>query len=129
MLRECLIFCSMRLGVPFIALRQLEAVGDQLGRQILPSVEWWTGQSGAPTDSPVHHRTATVYVRCSISFHIGRSRPLGLGTGWRTGHCPVHTRQFDVPNRLLARATRRPLIAQLTIGRERFWLTGQSDDL
>jgi hypothetical protein len=51
MLRECLGVCSMRLGVPFIALRQLEAVGDQLGRPILPSVEWCTGQSGAPPDS------------------------------------------------------------------------------
>jgi hypothetical protein len=41
----------MRLGVPFIAPRQLGAVGDQLGRQFLPSVEWRTGhvllQSGA----------------------------------------------------------------------------------
>jgi hypothetical protein len=42
-LRECLVYSSMRLGVPFIALRQLGAVGDQLGRQILPSVEWRTG--------------------------------------------------------------------------------------
>jgi hypothetical protein len=41
----------MRLGVPFIAPRQLRAVGDQLGRQFLPSVEWCTGQSGAPPDS------------------------------------------------------------------------------
>jgi hypothetical protein len=40
----------MRLVVPFIAPRQLGAVGDQLGRQILPSVEWCTGQSRAPPD-------------------------------------------------------------------------------
>jgi hypothetical protein len=40
----------MRLGVPFIASRQLGAVEDQLGRQFLPSVEWCTGQSGAPPD-------------------------------------------------------------------------------
>jgi hypothetical protein len=40
----------MRLGVPFIAPRQLGAVGDQLGRQILPSVEWCTAPSGAPPD-------------------------------------------------------------------------------
>jgi hypothetical protein len=40
----------MRLGVPFIAPKQLGAVGDQLGRQILPSVEWCIGQSGAPPD-------------------------------------------------------------------------------
>jgi hypothetical protein len=50
MLRECLVSCSMLLGVPFIAPRQLGAVGDQLGRQILPSVEWCIGQSGAPPD-------------------------------------------------------------------------------
>jgi hypothetical protein len=42
---------SMRLGVPFIAPRQLGAVGDNLGRLILPSVGWRTGQSGAPPDS------------------------------------------------------------------------------
>jgi hypothetical protein len=51
MLSECLVFCSMRLGIPFIALRQLGAVGDQLGRQLLPSVEWCTEQSGASPDS------------------------------------------------------------------------------
>jgi hypothetical protein len=50
MLSECLVYCSMCLGVPFIAPRQLGAVGDQLGRQILSSVEWCTGQSGAPPD-------------------------------------------------------------------------------
>jgi hypothetical protein len=43
MLREGLVYCSMRLGVPFIAPRQLGAVGDQFGRQFLPSVEWCTG--------------------------------------------------------------------------------------
>jgi hypothetical protein len=40
----------MHLGVPFIAPRQLGTVGDQLRRQILPCVEWCTGQSGAPPD-------------------------------------------------------------------------------
>jgi hypothetical protein len=44
MLSECLVYCSMRLGVPFIAPRQLGVVGDQLGRQFLLSVEWCTGQ-------------------------------------------------------------------------------------
>jgi hypothetical protein len=38
----------MRLGVPFIAPRQLGAVESNLGRQFLPSVGWRTGQSGAP---------------------------------------------------------------------------------
>jgi hypothetical protein len=41
----------MRLGVPFIAPRQLGVVGGQQGRQFLPSVGWRTGQSGAPPDS------------------------------------------------------------------------------
>jgi hypothetical protein len=51
MLSECLGDSFMCLGVPFIAPRQLGAVGDQLGRQFLPSVEWRTGQFGAPPDS------------------------------------------------------------------------------
>jgi hypothetical protein len=42
---------SMRLGVPFIAPRQLGAVESNLGRQFLPSVGWRTRQSGAPPDS------------------------------------------------------------------------------
>jgi hypothetical protein len=46
-----LVFCSMRLGVPFIAPRQVGAVGVQHGKQILPFVEGCTGQSGAPLDS------------------------------------------------------------------------------
>jgi hypothetical protein len=97
---ECLVKCLdasfMRLEVPFIAPRQLGAIGGQLGRPSLPSVEWCT-------DSPVHHRTTTVYVWCSISFHAESNRPLVPGIGWRTGHCPVHTGQSGVPNRLLAR--------------------------
>jgi hypothetical protein len=51
MLSECLGNSSMRLGVPFIAPRQLGAVGGQQGRPKLPSVGWHTRQSGAPPDS------------------------------------------------------------------------------
>jgi hypothetical protein len=51
MLRVCLGDSSMRIGVPFIAPRQLGAVGDQQGRLRLPSVGWRTGQSGVPPDS------------------------------------------------------------------------------
>ena len=36
---------------PFYSPRQLGAVGHQFGRQFLSSVEWCTGQSGAPPDS------------------------------------------------------------------------------
>jgi hypothetical protein len=41
----------MRLGVPFIAPRQLGAVESIPGRQFLPSVAWLIGQSGAPPDT------------------------------------------------------------------------------
>jgi hypothetical protein len=51
MLRGCLVFPSMRLGVPFIAPRQLGAVESIPGRQFLPSVAWRTGQSGAPPNT------------------------------------------------------------------------------
>jgi hypothetical protein len=91
MIKECLGYSSMRLGVPFIAPRQLGAVGTQQeGNSCLLS-------GGAP-DSPVHHRTATVACPVRISFHSWRSRPLDLRAGWRTGHCPVHTGQSGAPS-------------------------------
>jgi hypothetical protein len=109
MIKECLGDSSMRLGVPFIAPRQLGAVGGILGRQFLPSVGWRTGQSGAP---PNIHCSCPV----RISFHSWRSRPLDLRAGWRTRHCPVHTGQSGAPSRPLAWATRRARIARLTVG-------------
>jgi hypothetical protein len=63
MLRECLVSSSMRLGVPFIAPRQLGAVESILGRQFLPSVAWRTGQSGAPSDT----------VRCRFLSFFGEA--------------------------------------------------------
>jgi hypothetical protein len=50
MIKECLGYSSMRLGVPFIAPRHLGAVWSQQGRQFLPSVGWCTGLFGAPPD-------------------------------------------------------------------------------
>jgi hypothetical protein len=41
----------MRLGVPFIAPRQLGAIESNPGRHFLPSVDWRTRQSGAPPDT------------------------------------------------------------------------------
>jgi hypothetical protein len=41
--RVCLVYSFMRLGVPFIAPRQLGAVESNPGRQFLPSVGWCTG--------------------------------------------------------------------------------------
>jgi hypothetical protein len=108
MLSECLGGSSMRLGVPFIAPRQLGVVVDQQGRLSLPSVGWHTGQSGAP---PVSHWDGPV----QISFLFWRRRPLQIRGSWHTGHCPVHTGQFGAPCRPLARATRRSRIAWPTI--------------
>jgi hypothetical protein len=63
MLRECLVCSSMRLGVPFIAPRQLGAVESISRRQFLPSVAWRTGQSGAPPDT----------VRCGFLSFFGEA--------------------------------------------------------
>jgi hypothetical protein len=43
MFNECLVYCYMRLGVPFIAPRELGAVGALFGRLWLPSVREHTG--------------------------------------------------------------------------------------
>jgi hypothetical protein len=63
---------SMRLGVPFIAPRQLGVVGGQQGRPSLPSVEWHIGQSDAPPDSAMRHLTVTVDGLVPISFLFWR---------------------------------------------------------
>jgi hypothetical protein len=97
MIKECLCVSSKRLGVPFIAPRQLGAIGGIPGRQFLSSIGWRTGQSGAPPDM------------------------LQTWSRWRTGHCPVHTGRSGAPIRPLARprVTRglrgRPL-ARPTVG-------------
>jgi hypothetical protein len=104
MLSEFLGDSSMRLGVPFIAPRQLGAVGDKLGRPSLPSVVWCTG----------HHRTATVHVRCMICFHTENSWPLQLRAHWRTGQSGAPSRPLARP-RVARRLRDRPL-AQATVG-------------
>jgi hypothetical protein len=57
------VYSTMRLGVPFIAPRQLGAVESIPGRQFLPSVAWRTGQSGAPPDT----------VRCGFLSFFGEA--------------------------------------------------------
>ena len=66
----------MRLGVPFIAPRQLGAVESIPGRQFLPSVAWRTGQSGA-------HRTLSDARFLSLNGAADRWQP---ESRWRTGH-------------------------------------------
>jgi hypothetical protein len=113
MLSECLSDSSIRLGVPFIAPRQLGAVGDNLGRQFLPSVEWRTGQSGAPPDN-----------YCSLS---GARFPSKSGIVDRCSFGPVgapDTVRCPLPT--VGAATRRPQISRPTVGAGDRWLTGQS---
>jgi hypothetical protein len=77
--------------------------------------------SGGAPDSPVHHQTVPVAVRCAIAFQIRCIRPLQLRARWRTGHCPVHTGQSGAPRRPLelprvARRLRGRPLALVTIG-------------
>jgi hypothetical protein len=108
----CSFFCLRRLGVPFIGTRGLGAVGSNPGRQSLPSVGWRTGQSGAPPDT----------VRCPISFHNRRRRPLQSWSRWLSG---AH-RTVRCPYLTVGSATRHARIAHPTVGPADRWLTGQS---
>jgi hypothetical protein len=108
MLRECLVCSSMRLGVPFIATRQLGAVESIPGRQFLLSVAWRTGQSGADFFPSLAKPT------------VGGSEPLAhqtLSGAHQTVRCPLLT---------VDSATRRARITQPTVGPSACWLTGQS---
>jgi hypothetical protein len=112
----------MRLGVPFIAPRQLGAVESNPGRQFLPSVAWRTGQSGAPPDT----------VRCgflSLNREADRWQP---ESRWRTGHVrctPDMTgahRTVRCPLLAVGLAMCPAQIVRPTVGPADRWLTGQS---
>jgi hypothetical protein len=117
MLRECLVYCSMRLGVLYIAPRQLGVVGHQFGRQFLPSVEWCTRQSGAPPDM---HCSSPV--RDLLQF---RAQPT-VGPRDRLGHRTLSGAHRTVWCAQPTVGTGHVLIARPTVGRWRRWLTGQS---
>jgi hypothetical protein len=102
MLSECFGFSSMRLGVPFIAPRQLGAVEDQHGRLFLPSVEWRTGQSGAPPDS-----------YCSLSD--ADLLPFPAQTNIAAPGLLAH-RTVRCPQPTVGAATRRPRIVRPIVG-------------
>jgi hypothetical protein len=115
MLKVCLGDSSMRLGVHFIAPRQLGAVGGILGRPKLPSVGWRTGQSGAPPDNlclcPVHN------------FLPFLAQPTVATSRWlahRTVRCPQ-------PTVGAGHASPADLAADRCAGGS--WLTGQSGEL
>ena len=83
----------MRLGVPFIAPRQLGAVEDNHGRLILPSVVWCTGQSDAPPDS---HCSCSVRDPLPFLAHLtvaasGLLAHQTLSGAHRTVRCPLPT--------------------------------------
>jgi hypothetical protein len=112
-----LVFSSMRLGTPFIAPRQLEAVEDQHGRLSLPSVEWHTRQSGAPPDD-----------HCSMS---DAQSPSKSGASDRCSSGPVGS-----PDTI--ECSPDSPVHQLTVGAVHVspadcaadrWLTGQSGEL
>jgi hypothetical protein len=115
MIKECLDISSMRLGVPFIAPRQLGAVGGNLGRLILPSVGWRTGQSGAPPNRHCSMSGADLLpnlAQPTVATLVSVGAP-------DTVRCkpdsPVHTGQSGAPCRPLERATRRPRIWRPTV--------------
>jgi hypothetical protein len=115
LLSECLDISSMCLGVSFIAPRQLGAVGDQQGRQFLPSVGWRTGQSGAPPD---------IHCSCPVRDFLPFLVQLTVATpGWlahRTVRCPQ-------PTVGAGHASPADCAADHCAGGR--WLTGQSSEL
>jgi hypothetical protein len=108
-LSQCLGYSSMRLGVPFIAPRQLGAVEDQQGRLSLPSVEWCTGQSGAPPDSYCSLSGADLlpFLARTTVAAPGQLAHQTLSGAHRTVRCPLPT---------VGAATRCPRIAWPTVG-------------
>jgi hypothetical protein len=99
---------SMHLGVPFIAPRQLGAVGGQQGRPKFPSVGWCTGQSGAPSDS-----------HCSMSgadLLPNLAQPTVATPGWLAHRTLFGAHRIvRCPCLPLMRATRRPRIVRPTV--------------
>jgi hypothetical protein len=85
-LSECLCSSSMRLGVFFIAPRQLGAVGGQQGRPNLPSVGWCTGHSGAPSNSH-----CSCPVRDLLPFLAHPTVAASGQLAHRTVRCPLPT--------------------------------------
>jgi hypothetical protein len=93
MFLECLGISSMRLGVPFIAPRQLGAVGGQQGRLSLPSVGWCTGQFGAPPDSHCRWSGADLFpflAQMTVAAAWQLAHRTLFGAHW-TVWCPLPT--------------------------------------
>jgi hypothetical protein len=128
MLRECLVYSPMRLGVPFIAPRQLGAIGDQHGRLSLPSIEWRTGQSGAPLDRSF---SLSGVWSPSISGAVDHCSSGLVGTP-DTNRCtpdsPVHPADHWSEPRVVRWSRGRPLALPLLVHRTVRYTTGQSSE-
>jgi hypothetical protein len=112
MIKECLGNSSMRLGVPFIAPRQLGAVGGNLVRSKLPSVGWRTGQSGVPPDS---------HCSCPVPDSLPNRAQPTIAVWWQLAHRTV---RCPLPTVGAGHASPADLAADCCAdGR---WLTGQS---
>jgi hypothetical protein len=108
--------------VSFIAPRQLRAVRDQLGRHFLPSVEWCTGQSGAPPDSSCSSPMCDL-----LPYHAQLTIVPQGPLAHRTVRCAQQTVGADHVLRVDC-ADDRWLLAPLT-HRTVWCITGQSDEL
>jgi hypothetical protein len=110
---------SMRLGVPFIAPRQLGAVGGQQGRLSLPSVGWRTGQSGAPPDS---------HCSCPVRDLLPILAQTTFANSWQLAHRTLsgahRTVRCPLPTVGAGHASPADCAADRCAGGR--WLTGQS---
>jgi hypothetical protein len=116
MFRVCLVCSSMRLGVPFIAPRQLGAVESNPGRQFLPSVGWRTGQSSVPPDMHCSVFGADCFPKLAQPT-VEDLEPLAhrtLSGAHRTVRCPHQT---------VGSVTRHARIARPIVGAANRWLT------
>jgi hypothetical protein len=115
MLNECLRFLLHASRVPFIAPRQLGAVGGLQGRLSLPSVGWCTGQSGAPPDN---------HCSCPVRDLLPILAQTTVADSWRLAHWTLSGahrtlsgahRTVRCPCRPLAQPKRRSRIARPTV--------------
>jgi hypothetical protein len=100
MIKECLCISSMRLGVTFIAPRQLGSVGGNQGRQFLPSVGWRTGQSDVPPDRQCSVSGAYCFPKLAQPT-VEDLEPLAHRTVW----CPHQTVRSTTRHARIARPT------------------------
>jgi hypothetical protein len=119
MIKECLGDSSMHLGVPFIAPRQLGAVGGILGRLILPSVGWRTRQSGVPPNS---------HCSCPVCDSLPNLAQPTVADLWQLAHRTLSSAHRTVRCPLPTVGAGHASHADLAADRcaDGCWLTGQS---